>query len=377
MKKKTYFKLLLLKYFTQQLLLQLKYFFRGNPDIPNNDGCTALHLSAAAGQLHCLVFLTNSGGNVYSVNDNGETPIQIATNKGRVACVRHLDTIITHQFAQDRSIVEKIQAKANQDADRRIRKKLKQSKKLEKRYARSRDVNKKRKISSTSFLSRSISDRNGIRKFEMNFNEGKAGFLSPLLMKQENRELESTSESEALFDDRIENEIAMSDDTITTNLTGSVHSSEFADVLYAHPPSFPTPNIAASINSLPSFTNNFIQSGHLYRSLFPDDEINEPSLKNRSTQGKLMQSVSSKESTSENEEFFMETLYTFLHVLNLDELRDIFLREKIDLRACLLCEDSDLQEIGLPLGQRKIILNAIKKRKKKYTSAKSLDDSAV
>jgi len=58
----------------------------------------------------------------------------------------------------------------------------------------------------------------------------------------------------------------------------------------------------------------------------------------------------------------MATLYTFLNSLGLDEYRQIFLDEKIDLKACLLCDEYDLREIGLPLGPRKIISEAIKKR---------------
>ena len=48
----------------------------GNPDKPNSERSTAVHLAAGAGHLHCLKFLTNYGSNVYSVNDNGDTPMQ-------------------------------------------------------------------------------------------------------------------------------------------------------------------------------------------------------------------------------------------------------------------------------------------------------------
>ena len=66
-------------------------YFSGNPDKPNNEGSTALHLAAGTGQLHCLVFLTNVGGNVYAINDNGEAPMQTAVRKGRRNCVRNLE----------------------------------------------------------------------------------------------------------------------------------------------------------------------------------------------------------------------------------------------------------------------------------------------
>lgn len=80
-------------------------------------------------------------------------------------------------------------------------------------------------------------------------------------------------------------------------------------------------------------------------------------------------------------EVHMGPLYTFLHSLGMDEFRDVFLREKIDLSACLLCDENDLREIGLPLGDRKKLMDAINKRnqimKEASETKKELFDSAV
>ena len=78
----------------------------------------------------------------------------------------------------------------------------------------------------------------------------------------------------------------------------------------------------------------------------------------------------------------MGPLYTFLHSLGMDEFRDVFVREKIDLSACLLCDESDLREIGLPLGDRKKLMDAINKRNQIMRDASSkksneLFDSAI
>ena len=56
----------------------------GNPDKLNTLGSSAVHLSAGAGHLNCLVFLTNYGCNVYAINDNGATPMQEAIGHGKV-----------------------------------------------------------------------------------------------------------------------------------------------------------------------------------------------------------------------------------------------------------------------------------------------------
>uniref|UniRef100_A0A4W5QU76 USH1 protein network component sans n=1 Tax=Hucho hucho TaxID=62062 RepID=A0A4W5QU76_9TELE len=55
-------------------------------------------------------------------------------------------------------------------------------------------------------------------------------------------------------------------------------------------------------------------------------------------------------------------LETFLASQSLGEFMPIFRREKIDLEALLLCSDQDLTSIHIPLGPRKKLLKACKRR---------------
>ncbi|KAL6095313.1 ush1g [Pungitius sinensis] len=55
-------------------------------------------------------------------------------------------------------------------------------------------------------------------------------------------------------------------------------------------------------------------------------------------------------------------LETFLASQSLDEFMTVFRREKIDLEALLLCSDQDLASIHIPLGPRKKLLEACKRR---------------
>nr|XP_034821848.2 phospholipase DDHD2 isoform X2 [Pan paniscus]XP_054972439.1 phospholipase DDHD2 isoform X2 [Pan paniscus] len=57
------------------------------------------------------------------------------------------------------------------------------------------------------------------------------------------------------------------------------------------------------------------------------------------------------------------TLEEDLKKLQLSEFFDIFEKEKVDKEALALCTDRDLQEIGIPLGPRKKILNYFSTRK--------------
>ena len=55
-------------------------------------------------------------------------------------------------------------------------------------------------------------------------------------------------------------------------------------------------------------------------------------------------------------------LATFLQSLDLIDHIQLLHKEKLDLEALALCEEKDLSDIGLPLGPRKKILNAIQRR---------------
>lgn len=55
-------------------------------------------------------------------------------------------------------------------------------------------------------------------------------------------------------------------------------------------------------------------------------------------------------------------LEVFLATQSMSEFISIFKREKIDLKALLLCSDHDLKSIHIPLGPRKKILDACQRR---------------
>uniref|UniRef100_A0A8C6R407 Phospholipase DDHD2 n=1 Tax=Nannospalax galili TaxID=1026970 RepID=A0A8C6R407_NANGA len=60
------------------------------------------------------------------------------------------------------------------------------------------------------------------------------------------------------------------------------------------------------------------------------------------------------------------TLEADLKKLHLSEFFDVFEKEKVDKDALALCSDRDLQEMGIPLGPRKKILNHFRTRKKSF-----------
>ena len=68
------------------------------------------------------------------------------------------------------------------------------------------------------------------------------------------------------------------------------------------------------------------------------------------------------ENLSEDEDVESSQLELFLAANNLAEFLLLLTREKIDLEALVLCSDADLKELGLPLGPRRKMLDAITRR---------------
>ncbi|XP_071385581.1 pre-mRNA splicing regulator USH1G [Centroberyx affinis] len=70
-------------------------------------------------------------------------------------------------------------------------------------------------------------------------------------------------------------------------------------------------------------------------------------------------------------------LETFLASQSLSEFMPIFRREKIDLEALLLCSDQDLTSIHIPLGPRKKLLDACKRRLDTLDDPEGIEDTEL
>lgn len=70
-------------------------------------------------------------------------------------------------------------------------------------------------------------------------------------------------------------------------------------------------------------------------------------------------------------------LETFLASQGLSEFMQIFRREKIDLQALLLCSDQDLTSIHIPLGPRKKLLDACRRRLDTLDEPEAIEDTEL
>ena len=72
-----------------------------------------------------------------------------------------------------------------------------------------------------------------------------------------------------------------------------------------------------------------------------------------------------------------KSLVTFMAALNLDQFSTLLINESIDLNTLTLCSDDDLKDIGLPLGPRRKILDAVKKRNEALNHPGPMIDSKI
>jgi len=349
----------------------------GDPDKPNNDGMTSVHLAASTGQLPCLVFLTNFGANIYAVDDNGNSPLQEASNRGRMECIRHLESIITHQITVDKNRIEKIQAKAKRDAENRVREKARVRRKLDREWEKKVEKQRRAAMAAEVKLKRK-------------------GKLSQHDFAQYKRETDSLgSESDSVDRKKLFSElIGIRSDTESTDYSSPRSKTTSPDELTFSLTSFNTdPGNYAMLGNGHANTNGYVskisedivfgkRDNNDLESTYPFIKKNGHTKTNgvlngnaprangrlhTSMNGRLGNVTSRshmrrKPSHHDPSQAHFSTLATFLNSLALDEFRELFVKEKIDLRAVSLCNESDLKEIGLPLGPRKKILDAIKKR---------------
>jgi len=351
--------------------------------------------------------------------------------KGQLECVRHLEAIVTHQVSQDRSKVEKMQQRAKKDLDKRLKERQKLLKTIDKSY--DKKAAKQRKYIGVPLNANPNNPYNLDGTDKMSFSQLTGMSNGHHHHHQHPLDRSNDDEMHDEYDDdsidsfqRVEDEFLtrtsqISDDIVFERPEKSSIKTDQTDLSGGSSTEMPirkSAGMVASLNSLHSknkggynrsmdrgYTNgnngyptNNQQNGYPRKlsSMSGGSVIDSGK---RTANGKgfgssqhLGASMSSSKSGNlppskrtgrpvGYREVHMGPLYTFLHSLGMDEFRDVFLREKIDLSACLLCDEKDLREIGLPLGPRKKLIDAINKRNQVMREAsekkKELLDSAV
>ncbi|NXJ77050.1 ANS4B protein, partial [Trogon melanurus] len=342
----------------------------GDPDKCDIWGNTPLHHAACNGHIHCVSFLINFGANIFALDNDLRTPLEVAASRDRNECVSILDKAATEQTMLNPKKVSKQKAQAQRNVEKQIKECEKRQEKhqheMNRNYMKenagtvssSRGTHSRVKLpslfaSNTSSFSKNLKDTFKLKAKKTSDSTGSQE-------TQSNGQKDGTGRRTVmhLFDEKEEDDLL--NDTGEKNL--SDNDSEVSifkrpglgKIVFGR-------NLAADVNSetVPSETESI--SFKMSSELFQYENSEHSREGDAENDGDTL--WHEEEVIWDDEEAENTPLEVFLASQMLDEFLPVFMREKIDLDALMLCSDEDLQSIHMELGPRKKVLNAINKRK--------------
>ncbi|XP_076853623.1 ankyrin repeat and SAM domain-containing protein 4B [Brachyhypopomus gauderio] len=360
--------------------LQLICSRGGDPNKSDIWGNTCLHHAATNGHMDILSFLVNFGANLFALDNDFHSPMDVAASRDQMSCVRFLDNAASQQTGQSSKKVARLKKQAVKDAEQRVKlcekvKKRHQSK-MDKMYRSGGSVPDDTGSGSVTMsgdkqLSKPIAaDMSGSIKmtlkgtFQKKLRKDKGtaprqGDSNVIYKKQDNGTTEKPDFVDVFNeqDEDEENEDGMGgfkdeDEESADQLKESIFNrpglgnmvfrKNFSVEMGVEPDEF----IGGDTEDL----------GFLIRKEVFEAEQDE--LEDYSQLPWKQEEIGLDEDDEET-----TPLDAFLTSVNLLEFAPVFVREQLDLEALMLCSDDDLKSIRIQLGPRKKILEAAARRK--------------
>ncbi|XP_074866948.1 ankyrin repeat and SAM domain-containing protein 4B [Carettochelys insculpta] len=361
----------------------------GDPDKCDIWGNTPLHHAASNGHVHCLSFLINFGANIFALDNDLRTPLDAAASRDRHECVRILDKAATEQNIMNPKRVARLKAQAPKNAEKQIKECEKRQMKHQHEMTR---IYNKEKYGSVSSAHASTS-RTKVSNFFIpstlsSFPKNlKDTFRMKVKKKDENpsdREAQSNGEE----DTRVGRTTVMSvfsekdEDELCNDFKGKNTSED--DGEQEHVSIFKRPglgnivfrrHLAAGLNAEEMLSEKEEISFKMPTELFQDER--DESASELDTNNDFEVSWNEDEIGLDDDEAESTPLEVFLASQSLNEFVPVFMREKIDLDALMLCSDEDLLSIQIQLGPRKKVLSAADRRKQALEKPGKLVDTRL
>jgi hypothetical protein len=359
-----------------------------------------VHLAAACGQFHCLVFLTKFGSNIWSLDNQYHTPLEEAATRGQLDCVQYLDRVVAEQMLHHRARANKQKKDAEKVARKRMKKVERHQKKRDKEYARR--VKKQNGVIVDSSKENIPNEAWTAEKNRRNSNSSNAGNSSGFESMRRAQSLDHFSQITGKKSGKVSVRSAQSNNassvqgSVRQTFLGSRVRSASASSMNGKSQSLTSldsANLILHPRAVRSGNGNFVgrpKDQYIIRS--SDGRGNSyTSIENMNSKFGSLSSYNSRTSTAPSSRYSwgssrsmdsdIETdngeddelltndpkvapLMTFLASLNLEQFTVTMKRESIDMKALALCTDGDLKSAGIPLGPRRKILEAIERRQK-------------
>lgn len=342
------------------------------------------------------MFLTKFGASIWSLDNQYHTPLEEAASRGQLECVHYLDHVTAEQMLHHKASVSKQKTEAEKLARKRMKKVQREQKKRDKEYVRRFEIDngvsmKKNKKHMTKDMGRNeqnnyiygtsrdgfdtMNSTQSLRRFSQitrlklgkgttrsapvdksNITKGsvRQTFLAPRLRSSstyvvnnsKSQSLTNLDSANVIFKPKAIRPASSSVFEIPEEQSGRFSSDNFAKV-------------QTYVDNVEKYGS--MSSYNSHNSTFPSSQ---DSCTSSWSVNSDIETIIDAENHVEISDLHFASLTTFLASLNLEQFTLTMKKEGIDMNSLALCTDDDLKSVGLPLGPRKLILEAFQKRKK-------------
>uniref|UniRef100_A0A0A9WQ18 Usher syndrome type-1G n=1 Tax=Lygus hesperus TaxID=30085 RepID=A0A0A9WQ18_LYGHE len=361
-------------------------------------GQSALHLAAVKGHLPCVSFLVGFDANLFALDHDLHTPLQIATHPD---VIDFLDKSTTHQLLNNKKEVKAKKEKALKDAERRKKKYDERMKKeREKEEKRIKKVEKEIGTKIDTDTPIPTVPNNAVRKtvLEVNgptFTEIVGGTLS-----KKPSGVKKILDKKLRLDDKMENGTRRDAQIIYVSnyenpncgkrgKISDVFSSQMANNGHNHASIFDRPgfgsvafrqrtNLAGTLSGTPSdviIEKEGEEDGSEEASIGSAGSLGQPRNNRWQPSWAACDTTSDEENEVANGQW--TPLERFLVSAGVEEYKSKLLAQQIDLEAVLMLTEQDLIELGFPMGPRRKLLHAVEQRKQALNNPGKLRDTRL
>ena len=350
--------------------------------------------------MHILSFLVNFGVNLFALDNESHTAMDVAASRDRMDCVRFLDAASSQQTNQNPKKVANLKKEAIKEAEKRIKLcekvKKKHQSKMDKMQHRADNTGSVSEASMASAFSEGGTMSGINEQFSKLIAADKSGSLTARVKGTLQKKLNKKDKGTLQRTGGDGNVIFLKQDSAATD------QPEFLDVFNEQDESMLDKEGFDDYDDEPgeikqSIFNRPGLGGLIFMKKMGLDSEDTPSGNNESL-GYLVQNemFDAEEDAAgfdgidadlpwdqedlgldDNEDEETSPLDGFLSAISLPEFAPAFSREHLDLEALMLCSDEDLKGIRIQLGPRKKILEAVARRKKALESPGTMTDSCL
>lgn len=363
-------------------------------------GNTPLHHAAANGHMHIISFLVNFGVNLFALDNEFHTAMDVAASRDRMDCVRFLDEAASKQTNQNPKKVANLKKEAIKEAQRRVKEcekvKKKHQSKMDKMHRGEGTAGSVSEAGVAPVMSNSAGLANN-EQFSKLIASDKTGSLTArvkgTLQKKLGKKDKGTLQKPA-----------GDGNVIFLKQNGASEKPEFLDVFNEQDEGMLDEEGMAGYEDSNDGPGQIKQSifnrpglgGLIFMKKMGLESEDIPSGNNESL-GYLIQNKMFEEDTAgfedsgdadlpweqedlgldDDEDEETSPLDVFLSAISLPEFALAFSREHLDLEGLMLCSDDDLRGIRIQLGPRKKILEAAAHRRSVLESPGTMKDTSL